>query len=278
VSPLQATLLAWFARARRDLPWRRTRDPWAVLVSEVMLQQTQVARVEPRYAEFLARFPNPAACAAVGAGEVIQLWAGLGYNRRALQLHRTAVVVAERHGGRLPDALADLLALPGVGPYTARAVLAFAHERDVAVLDANARRALSRLVGRTAGQREADALVPRGQGWGWNQAVLDLGATRCRVRPRCSDCPMAAHCAWRRAGPGAPDPWRPGPRQSRFEGSDRQGRGRLLSAVRRAPVSADDVAAAAGWAHQPERSRRVAAGLVTEGLLVEDAGGGLRLP
>lgn len=278
MTTLQAALLSWFARARRDLPWRRTRAPWAVLVSEVMLQQTQVSRVEPRYLEFLARFPDPAACAAAGPGEVIRLWAGLGYNRRALQLHRAATAIVERHGGRLPEALAELLALPGVGPYTARAVLAFAYERDVAVLDANARRALSRLLGRTADQRAADALVPRGLGWTWNQAVLDLGASNCRARPRCTGCPMAAHCAWRRAGPGAPDPWRPGPRQSRFQGSDRQGRGRLLAALRRGPLPGAGVAAAAGWPDEPERALRVAAGLVAEELVVQDAGGGLRLP
>ena len=150
---LQAALLAWAATAIRDLPWRHTRDPWAVLVSELMLQQTQVARVVPRYESFLARFPTPAACAAGPPAETIRLWAGLGYNRRALHLHAAAGAVAERHGGRLPDVLDDLLRLPGVGGYTARAVLAFAFERDVAVLDANALRVLSRALGRPVAQR-----------------------------------------------------------------------------------------------------------------------------
>ena len=152
---LQQLLLDWSATARRDLPWRRTRDPWAILVSELMLQQTQVARVVPRYEAFLARFPTAAACAAAEPAEVIRLWAGLGYNRRALHLHRAAVAA----GARLPADLEGLLRLPGIGPYTARAVLAFAFERDVAVLDANALRALSRALGRQVDQPSADALV-----------------------------------------------------------------------------------------------------------------------
>src|SRR5712691_11956102 len=157
------TLLAWSRDNRRDLPWRRTRDPWAVLVSELMLQQTQVARVVPRYEAFLARFPTPAACAGAPAGDVIRLWAGLGYNRRALHLHGAAAAAVARHGGRLPGTLSALLRLTGVGAYTARAVLAFAFERDVAVLDANALRALSRALGRPVDQAAADALVPRGR-------------------------------------------------------------------------------------------------------------------
>ena len=128
-------LLSWAARDGRDLPWRRTRDPWAVLVSELMLQQTQVPRVVSRWPAFLERFPTPGACAAAPAGDVVRAWAGLGYNRRAVNVHRAATAVVERHGGRLPSALADLLALPGIGPYTARAVLAFAFEADVGVLD-----------------------------------------------------------------------------------------------------------------------------------------------
>jgi A/G-specific adenine glycosylase len=188
---LQRALLDWAAVAGRDLPWRRTRDPWAVLVSELMLQQTQVARVIPRYEAFLHRFPTPAACAAAPAADVIRLWAGLGYNRRALHLHAAASAA----GGRLPDTLDALLRLPGVGAYTARAVLAFAHERDVAVLDANALRALSRALGRPVDQATADALVPPGRGWAWNQAVLDL-APRCAARGR-----TARPARWRGRSP-----------------------------------------------------------------------------
>jgi A/G-specific adenine glycosylase len=175
--------------------------------------------------------------------------------------------------------VAELEALPGVGPYTARAVLAFAFERDEAVLDANARRALSRTIGRPVRQRDADALVPPGRGWAWNQAVLDLGATVCRPRPLCPTCPLAAAaaCAWHETGGAPPDPWRPGPRQSRFEGSDRQGRGRLLKALRRAPVAWSDVPAAMGWPDAPERARAVAAALVEEGLAATSRRG-LALP
>ncbi|HJV09099.1 MAG TPA: A/G-specific adenine glycosylase, partial [Acidimicrobiales bacterium] len=128
---LRESLSAWAETARRDLPWRRTRDPWAVLVSELMLQQTQVPRVVPRYEAFLERFPTPAATAAAPVADVVRAWAGLGYNRRAVNLHRAAVAVVERHGGQMPATLDQLVALPGVGPYTARAVLAFAFEADV---------------------------------------------------------------------------------------------------------------------------------------------------
>ncbi|HKF79111.1 MAG TPA: A/G-specific adenine glycosylase [Candidatus Dormibacteraeota bacterium] len=271
-------LLAWADGARRDLAWRRTRDPWAVLVAELMLQQTQVARVSPRYEAFLTRFPTPAHCSAVTAAEVIRLWAGLGYNRRALNLHRMARAAVACHGGRLPDTLPELLALPGVGPYTARAVLVFAFERDVAVLDVNARRTLSRALGRPVRQADADALVPAGRGWEWNQAVLDLGATACRPRPRCSACPLSGGaCAWHAAGRPEPDPWlRPVP-QSRFAGSRRQGRGLLVQALRRGPVGWAEVARAAGWPNDPQRASAVARALVAEGLAVEDRGG-LRLP
>ena len=276
---LQAALLRWAVATGRDLPWRHTRDPWAVLVSELMLQQTQVARVVPRYEAFLARFPTVVACADAPAADVIRLWAGLGYNRRALHLHAAAVAARERHGGRLPDTLDALLGLPGVGAYTARAVLAFAFERDVAVLDANALRALSRALGRLVDQPAADALVPARRGWAWNQAVLDLGATVCRARPGCAACPLAAAgaCAWHRAGRPDPDPWPRGPRQARFEGSDRQGRGRLVAALRSGPLAWTAVPAAAGWPDDPGRARRVAAALVAEGLARGD-GSWLRLP
>ena len=210
VGPADA-LLAWSARTRRDLPWRRTRDPWAVLVSELMLQQTQVARVVPKYAAFLERFPTVAACAAAPAGDVVRLWAGLGYNRRALNLHAAARACVERHGGELPATLAELQALPGIGPYTARAVQAFAREADVGVLDTNAARVLARLEGRRLAPREAqdmaDSHVPPGEGWAWNQAMLDLGATVCTKRVvRCDECPLTAHCTWHLAGHPTPDP------------------------------------------------------------------------
>ena len=281
---LQEALLEWSTSALRDLPWRRTRDPWAVVVSEFMLQQTQAARVLPRYDAFLAEFPTPAVCAAAPQADVVRAWAGLGYNRRAVNLHRLAVAVVARHGGALPPDLAALLALPGVGPYTARAVLAFAFETDVGVVDVNAARVLARASGRplTAGevQQRADDLVPADRGWAWNQAVLDLGATICTKRsPRCADCPVARWCGWRLAG-GADDPAArsagTGRAQSTFAGSDRQGRGRLVDALRRSPVPWTTAAAAAGWPANEARTRRIAASLVADGLAVDD-GACLRL-
>ena len=280
---LQEALLDWSAATLRDLPWRRTRDPWAVVVSELMLQQTQVARVAPRYDAFLTQFPTPAACAASPLADVVRAWAGLGYNRRAVNLHRMAAAVVERHGGALPSDLAALVALPGIGPYTARAVLAFAFEADAGVVDVNAARVLARVAGRSLNAREvqerADNLVPAGGGWAWNQAVLDLGATVCTKRaPRCAACPVAAWCGWRRSAfsspTGAGDPAEgsagTGGRQRTFAGSDRQGRGRLVDALRRSPVPWDDVAAAAGWPDDGARARRVAASLVADGLAADD--------
>jgi A/G-specific adenine glycosylase len=282
-----SALLSWFEARARDLPWRRTRDPWAVLVAELMLQQTQVARVVPRYEAFLDRWPTPAACAASSVGEVVEAWAGLGYNRRAVNLHRCAAVVVAEHDGRLPEDREALLALPGIGPYTARAVLAFAFEHDVGVLDTNAARVLARWEGASlrpkAAQAAADAAVVPGQGWAWNQAMLDLGATRCRPRsPRCEDCPVRTWCAWWQAGRPDPDPAVGSAGvsggQSTFEGSDRQGRGRLVDALRLGPVAATEVAAAMGWPDDPERAARVAATVVADGLAAQDGSGRFTLP
>jgi A/G-specific adenine glycosylase len=280
-------LLRWGSRVRRDLPWRRTRDPWAILVSELMLQQTQVARVIPRYEAFLDAFPTPADCAAAAPGEVVRRWEGLGYNRRALNLHRAAVRIVEHHGGQLPSDLDSLLALPGIGPYTARAVLAFAFERDHGVVDTNAARFLARAVaGRRLTAREAQTLadrqVPAGEGWAWNQAVLDLGAAICVKRsPRCDGCPIRTSCGWYVAGRSLPDPADgtagTSGRQSTFEGSDRQGRGRLVQALRTGPVELARVADVVGWSDDPERAQRIADGLVVDGL-AEYVDGQLALP
>jgi len=247
-----------------------------------MLQQTQVARVVPRWDAFLVRFPTASACAAAAVGDVVREWAGLGYNRRAVNLHRAATAVVERHGGSMPDDLGALLDLPGVGPYTARAVLAFAFGADVGLVETNSARLLARAgAGRalTAGaaQAWADDLVPVGRGWEWNQAVMDLGSTVCRRRaPACGECPAAGSCTWNTAGRVAPDPADGsagvGTRQSVFAGSDRQGRGRLVSALRLGPVAVDDVAAVAGWPTQPERARRTADALVADGLARLDDG------
>jgi A/G-specific adenine glycosylase len=263
--------VGWFRDAGRDLPWRRTRDPWAVLVSELMLQQTGVARVEPRYRAFLRRFPDPATCAAATVGDVVSLWQGLGYNRRAVNLHRCASAVVAEHGGRLPVTIDELVALPGIGPYTARAVLAFAHEQPIGILDVNVARTLSRLLGRRVSQADADALAAAPEDpWSWNQAVMELGATTCRPRPLCDDCPVASQCAWRGGEDGGPDPWVRSRQQSRFEGSDRQGRGRLVDALRLGPVASADLPAVMGWPDDQARADRVARTLLPDGLAVMD--------
>jgi A/G-specific adenine glycosylase len=259
-----------------------------VLVSEVMAQQTGVERVVPAYHRFLGAFPTPAVCAASPLADVVRAWRGLGYNRRARDLHRAARLIVADHGGRVPADLDGLLGLPGVGPYTARAVLAFAFGADVGVVDTNAGRVISRAVaGRPVGAAEAqrlvDAMVPPGGGWGFGQALLDLGATVCTARaPACRTCPIRRRCRWRGGGGSPPDPATGSAGvsggQSRFEGSDRQGRGRLVDALRWGRLRSDQVAAAAGWPDDPERAGRVAAGLVADGLVARDRSGTLRLP
>jgi A/G-specific adenine glycosylase len=283
---MQARLLEWSSRTRRDLPWRRTRDPWAILVSELMLQQTQVARVIPKFEAFVGRFPTVSACAEATPADVVRLWAGLGYNRRALNLHASAVACVERHGGAIPSSYNELVALPGVGPYTARAVLAFAREEDVAVLDTNVARVVARHGGGRLGKQEAqdaaDALVPAGHGWAWNQAMLDLGATVCTKRlARCHECPLVDTCAWHRSGNQRPDPAEGSAgtsgRQSTFVGSDRQGRGRLVDALRARTVAVDELARTMGWPDEPERATRVAQTLVADGFVAVGADGSFSL-
>jgi A/G-specific adenine glycosylase len=273
---------------RPGLPWRATRDPWAVLVSEVMLQQTQVSRVVPAYQAFLGLFPTPTACAAASLGDVLRAWQGLGYNRRARSLHRAARVMVERHRGEVPAELSDLLALPGVGPYTARAVSAFSFEVDIGVVDTNAGRVLSRAVaGRPLTPREAqclvDSMVPNRRAWEFNQALLDLGATVClATNPACDGCPIRKRCRWWASGHSTPDPARGSAGvstpQSTFVGSDRQGRGRLIDALRLGPVTEGDIPEIMGWPDQPERAERVAAGLMAEGMVVPLGSGRVCLP
>jgi A/G-specific adenine glycosylase len=268
-------VLAWGSRRLRDLPWRRTRDPWAVLVSEVMAQQTQVDRVIPYYEAFLHRFPHPTACATAPTSAVLYLWSGLGYNKRAVNLHRCARAIVADHGGTVPDRLDDLLALPGIGPYTARAVLAFAFEQPVGVVDTNVGRVLARWAGRALRPGEAqdlaDALVPPRRRWLWNQAVMELGATVCaRRNPDCTACPVADGCAWSRIGQAPPDPADGsagvGTGQSRFAGSDRQGRGKLVAALRSGPIAREALADVMGWPADVARAERVAQSVVADGL------------
>lgn len=254
-------------------------------MAEVMLQQTQVDRVVPRWERFLDRWPDATSCAVGSVADVLTEWSGLGYPRRARDLHGAAVVVRDRHGGQLPDDLDALLDLPGVGPYTARAVLAFAFEADVAVVDTNvgrvlARRAGARLTPRAA-QAAADAWVPVGEGWAWNQGMLDLGALRCRpTAPECAGCPVRRTCAWARAGRPEPDPAAGSAgvsrRQAPFEGSARQARGRLMRALGEGPVAESELAGVTG--RDPAAARAVAESLVADGLARRGPDGSYALP
>ncbi len=275
-SALQSSLLPWMDQHRRDLPWRETRDPWGVLVAECMLQQTQVARVTVKWVEFLNAFPTTGAAVAAGSAQISRAWEGLGYNRRAVQLFRCAETIEEHFDGVFPTTLADLLSLPGVGPYTARAVLAFAFTADVGVVDTNVARILARAVaGRplaiSEAQSLADALVPGGFGWSWNQGMLDLGATICtKKRPLCDECPIRSKCAWQAGDDNSTDPaigsaGVPG-QQSKFAGSDREGRGRLVSALRKSSVAFVELPAVMGWPEDQERVLRVAETVVRDGL------------
>ncbi|MBM3940968.1 MAG: A/G-specific adenine glycosylase [SAR202 cluster bacterium] len=247
-SALHEAVAVWYATNARDLPWRRTRDPYAILVSEVMLQQTQVDRAIPKYHEFLSAFPTLQALAAAPTGDVIRAWSGMGYNNRAVRLQRTAQAVVSHHGGRLPRAVPGLLSLPGIGPYTAAAVASFAFGANVPLLDTNIYRVLSRVEhGLTPPTRKA--LEPLAAAWlpapgapldgaTWHQALMDIGATVCTVsRPRCMLCPVRAHCAAAprlqsgdaRALAESSVPYKA--KQGRFEGSTRFYRGRIVAAL-----------------------------------------------
>ena len=272
---LTSAVSHWYAGAARDLPWRRPGvDPWAVLVSEVMLQQTQVARVLPAYAAWLERWPTPAALAAEAPGEAVRMWGRLGYPRRALRLHACAVAVVERFGGRLPSTVPELLELPGIGDYTARAVVAFAHRRRVPVVDTNVRRVVARTVqGRAdapvtrADLALVEALLPADEDAAATASValMELGALVCTARaPRCPSCPVLSLCAW--AAAGRPELAAPVRRPQGFAGSDRQVRGRLLAVLRDAPEPVDPGLLAQAW-DEPVQRARALDGLVADGLV-----------
>lgn len=243
IAGIRRGLLGWYGDHARDLPWRRTRDPYRILVSEVMLQQTQVDRVIPYYERFLERFPTVSALAAAPTAEVIKIWSGLGYNRRAVNLQRAAQAVVERCDGIFPQDPEVLRTLPGVGAYTAGAIAAFAYEQDVAFLDTNMRRVVSRLFFGTAGageartQEAANALVPPGKGWTWNQALIEFGALQCTARkPACIVCPLQQHC---KAFPYVQSELAARPRRAgeKFETTTRFYRGRIVEALRALPAS-----------------------------------------
>lgn len=202
---LHGALRAWFRRHSRDLPWRRHRSPYATLVSELMLQQTTVKTVVPRFERFVNRWPDLAALAAASEQEVVEEWAGLGYYSRARNLHRAARLMVERHGGDVPATAEALRALPGIGAYTAGAILSIGHGVRAACVDGNVRRVISRLDGRDFGakelERRAAELVPARDPGAWNEALMELGATVCLPRdPGCPECPLAAACVARREG------------------------------------------------------------------------------
>ena len=293
-STLHSALLEWFGTHARDLPWRGAgARAWPVLVSEVMLQQTPVARVRPVFESWLRRWPGLPDLAADSPGEAVRGWGRLGYPRRALRLHQAAVVCVDRHGGDVPRDIEALRALPGVGEYTAAAVASFAFGDGHVLLDTNVRRVLARLVGgrelpptgaTTAPERSRAAELLPGPplvAASWNAAVMELGALVCTARsPDCARCPVATRCAWRLAG----SPRSLGPLQQAvftafvtmaggaaqkvqgYAGTDRQVRGRLLAVLREADGPVGAAAMEAAWAQTEQRTRALD-GLVADGLV-----------
>ncbi|GAB3856281.1 A/G-specific adenine glycosylase [Micromonospora andamanensis] len=267
----------WYEQHARDLPWRRPEvSPWAILVSEVMLQQTPVARVVPAWLAWLERWPTPAALAGSSPAEAIRMWGRLGYPRRAVRLHDCATAIVERHGGAVPDRLEQLLALPGVGTYTARAVAAFAYGQRHPVVDTNVRRVVCRAV---AGEPDAgpttrpadlvatEELLPAEPAAAAlaSAAIMELGAVVCTARsPRCDACPVESTCAWRASG--QPAPAGPTRRPQRYAGTDRQVRGLLLGVLREATGPVPHQRLDQVWADEVQRARALA-GLVTDGLV-----------
>jgi A/G-specific adenine glycosylase len=280
-------ILRWYASHARDLPWRQEdTSAWAVLVSEVMLQQTPVTRVLPAYEAWLARWPTPPALAAASPADAVRQWGRLGYPRRALRLHAAARVISERHGGEVPSSIDALLALPGVGSYTAAAVASFAFGQRHPVLDTNVRRVLARLAtGRqwparspTAAETAlARSLLPARPEVAarWSVAVMELGALICTAtRPRCGTCPVAGACMWRLAGSPAGDGRRGG---QPYQGTDRQCRGRLLAILRDTDGPVPRTRLDAAWPDDAQRTRALAS-LITDGLAEHHPGGGYALP
>ena len=287
-SPLAARLAPWLAVHARDLPWRRAgTSPWGVLVSEFMLQQTPVARVAPVWTAWLERWPTPSAMAAAPVSDVLRAWGRLGYPRRALRLHAAATAIAAGHGDRVPADVDALLALPGVGAYTARAVAAFAHGQRCPVVDTNVRRVVARAVhGRADAGRasardlpETEALLPPGDADAAraSAALMELGATVCVARtPRCADCPVLDLCAWQQAGrPAGDGPARPA---QRWAGTDRQVRGRLLAALREAPGPVPATVLDAAWTTDPAQRARCLDSLLVDGLVEQTADRRFALP
>jgi A/G-specific adenine glycosylase len=278
---------------------RATREPWPVLVAEVMAQQTQIARVDEAWAAFLERFPTPLALARASAADVLRAWSGLGYNRRAINLQRAARVIVAEHGGRVPDSVEQLEALPGIGPYTSRAIAALAFARPVAPVDTNVRRVIGRLVGRPMTARElqsvADVLAGGGDPAAWAHASMELGATVCRAqRPACPVCPVRRWCASADATdaarptvanalPGSADGRvarhpSPPPERLTFEQTTRWLRGRIVAHLRTVEEGAWVRLPESLGSHGPEQIAGATATLQREGLVELHADGSVRLP
>lgn len=279
----------WFVAHGRDLPWRRAGfSAWGTLVSEIMLQQTPVARVIPQLDEWLQRWPDPAALAAVPSGEAVRAWKRLGYPRRALYLHAAAVAITEHHGGIVPRRVDQLLTLPGIGDYTARAVAVFAYGDRHPVVDTNVRRVIARAIdgnaeaGPPMARRDLtamEALLPADLEGAriFNAGAMELGAIVCTARaPRCDQCPLAEVCAWRSAG----YPPYVGVRktvQKKFEGSDRQVRGLILAELRASDIPVGAAELDTVWADDAQRARALA-GLIADGLVAGSPSEGYELP
>ncbi|AWL39135.1 MULTISPECIES: A/G-specific adenine glycosylase [Streptomyces] len=285
---LHTPVIGWFEQHARDLPWRRPEaGAWGVMVSEFMLQQTPVSRVLPVYEQWVARWPRPADLAADAPGEAVRAWGRLGYPRRALRLHGAAQAITERHGGDVPSEHGQLLALPGIGEYTAAAVASFAYGQRHAVLDTNVRRVFARAASgiqyppnaTTAAERKlARALLPEedARAARWAAATMELGALVCTAKNEdCGRCPIAEQCAWRLAGKpahqGAPR------RGQTYAGTDRQVRGRLLAVLRESVAPVSQAALDSVW-EEPVQRARALDGLVADGLVEPLAGGRYRLP
>ena len=288
VTDLHERVLTWYDAHARDLPWRAPGcSPWGVLVSEVMLQQTPVARVLPRWEAWVARWPEPGDLAAEPPGEAVRMWDRLGYPRRALRLHAAAVAIRDEHGGRVPEDHARLLALPGVGTYTAAAVASFAFGQRHAVVDTNVRRVHARAVTgaaepvaalTAAENRLAVDLLPEDEATAarWAVAVMELGALVCTARaPRCDACPLLDRCAWVLAG--RPAHTGPARRGQAWAGTDRQVRGKLLAVLRESAGPVEAAVLAGCWADAAQRERCLD-GLVADGLVEPLDDGRFTLP
>ncbi len=281
IPEIQFTLASWFAANARDLPWRRPdTTPWGILVSEIMLQQTPAGRVVGPWVAWMEQWPAPVDLARASRADVLRAWGRLGYPRRALRLQDTAAVIVENHDGSVPEDEAALLTMPGIGRYTAAAVMAFAFGRRSLVLDVNIRRVLARVDGGVEHPGRSETAAERRRAWHWvpdtdadaatwSAAAMEHGAVTCTAsNPRCGSCPIAQHCAWLAAGK---PPW-DGPERvaQAWDGTDRQCRGRIMATLRASqhPIPLTDIA----WP-DPDQLTRCAMSLVTDGLAVQDASG-----